>query len=100
MGLSDQGVLTKQRSSSHSEGRRWCNCIQWGTAETDGVHLVCTSPEILPILLSAGSTRNSKPRPLLWVVLLLVAAALVLGVSVFVGLSQPQAQRLQEGNRG
>ncbi|XP_019609545.2 zona pellucida sperm-binding protein 1 [Rhinolophus sinicus] len=53
-----------------------------------------------PTLGPSGSTRNSKPRPLLWVVLLLVAAALVLGVSVFVGLSHPQAQRLQEGNRG
>lgn len=49
--------------------------------------------------LPAGSTRNSDPRPLLWAVLLLVAVALVLGVSVFMGLSQAKAQRLQEGSR-
>ncbi|XP_054419670.1 zona pellucida sperm-binding protein 1 [Pteronotus mesoamericanus] len=44
----------------------------------------------------SGSTRNSSPRLLLWVVLLLAAAALVLGISVFVGLHQTQAQGLQE----
>nr|KAF6468813.1 zona pellucida glycoprotein 1 [Rousettus aegyptiacus] len=48
---------------------------------------------------TSGSTRNSDPRPLLWAVLLLVAVALVLGVSVFMGLSQAKAQRLQEGSR-
>lgn len=56
------------------------------------------SPETLQTPLPAGSTRNSSPRPLLWAVLLLVAVALVLGVSVFMGLSQAKAQRLQEGN--
>ncbi|XP_066110115.1 zona pellucida sperm-binding protein 1 [Saccopteryx bilineata] len=42
----------------------------------------------------SGSTRSSDLRPPLWVVLLLVAVALVLGIGVFVGL------RLQKGNRG
>nr|XP_044606191.1 zona pellucida sperm-binding protein 1 isoform X2 [Equus asinus] len=53
-----------------------------------------------PTLRPTGSTRNSKPRPLLWMVLLLVAIALVLGVGIFVGLRQARAQKLQEGNRG
>ncbi|XP_028370871.1 zona pellucida sperm-binding protein 1 [Phyllostomus discolor] len=50
----------------------------------------------------SGSTRNSDPRPLLWVVLPLAAAALVLGIGVSVGLRQAQARRLQgmrEGER-
>ncbi|XP_036916495.1 zona pellucida sperm-binding protein 1 [Sturnira hondurensis] len=42
----------------------------------------------------SGSTRNSDPRLLLWMVILLAAAALVLGIGVSVGLRQ--AQRLQE----
>uniref|UniRef100_A0A673TY48 Zona pellucida glycoprotein 1 n=1 Tax=Suricata suricatta TaxID=37032 RepID=A0A673TY48_SURSU len=45
-----------------------------------------------------GSPRNANQKPLFWVVLLLVAVALVLGVGVFLGLSQ--AQKLQEVNRG
>ncbi|XP_023378656.1 zona pellucida sperm-binding protein 1 [Pteropus vampyrus] len=52
-----------------------------------------------PTMGASGSTRNSNPRPLLWAVLLLLAVALVLGGSVFMGLSQAKAQRLQEGNR-
>ncbi|KAM9078738.1 LOW QUALITY PROTEIN: zona pellucida sperm-binding protein 1 [Megaptera novaeangliae] len=46
----------------------------------------------------AGSTMNCSPRPLLWVILLLLAVALVSGVGVFVDLSQ-EAQKLLEGNR-
>ncbi|XP_058383378.1 zona pellucida sperm-binding protein 1 [Diceros bicornis minor] len=53
-----------------------------------------------PTLRPAGSTRNANPRPVLWMVLSLVAVALVLGVGVFVSLSQAWAQKLQEGNRG
>ncbi|KAM5317316.1 zona pellucida sperm-binding protein 1 [Glossophaga mutica] len=44
----------------------------------------------------SGSTRNSDPRPLLWVVLLLAVAALVLGIGVSVGLRQARAERPQE----
>ncbi|ELK13491.1 zona pellucida sperm-binding protein 1 [Pteropus alecto] len=44
-----------------------------------------------PTMGASGSTRNSNPRPLLWAVLLLLAVALVLGGSVFMGLSQTKA---------
>lgn len=49
---------------------------------------------------SAGSTRNSDPRLPLGVALLLAAAALVLGIGVFVGLSRTQAPGLLGGSRG
>ena len=58
------------------------------------------SPDILQILPPAGSTQNSDPRPLLWVVLLLAAAALVLGISVSVGLRQARTQMLREMTEG
>nr|XP_020031776.1 zona pellucida sperm-binding protein 1 [Castor canadensis] len=48
-------------------------------------------------LQSPGSNGNSNLRPLLWVLLLLLAIALVVGVGIFVGLSQTWAQKLWEG---
>ncbi|XP_046926699.1 zona pellucida sperm-binding protein 1 [Lynx rufus] len=54
-----------------------------------------------PPLGPTGSPRNANQRPLLWVVLLLVAVALVLGVGVFAGLSQAKprsSRRATEGN--
>ncbi|XP_037695370.1 zona pellucida sperm-binding protein 1 [Choloepus didactylus] len=53
-----------------------------------------------PTLGPTGPTGNSKPKPPLWAVVLLLAVALVLVVSVFLGLSQTWARKLQEGNRG
>ncbi|XP_042760510.1 zona pellucida sperm-binding protein 1 [Panthera leo] len=54
-----------------------------------------------PPLGPTGSPRNANQRPLLWVVLLLVAVALVLGVGVFAGLSQAKprsSRRVTEGD--
>ncbi|XP_045433465.1 zona pellucida sperm-binding protein 1 [Pipistrellus kuhlii] len=49
---------------------------------------------------SAGAAGNSDPRLLLGVALLVAAAALVLGVGVFVGLSRAPAPGLLAGSRG
>ncbi|XP_059566901.1 zona pellucida sperm-binding protein 1 [Myotis daubentonii] len=49
---------------------------------------------------ATGSTGNSDPRLPLGVALLLAAAALVLGIGVFVGLTRAQAPGLLGGSRG
>lgn len=48
----------------------------------------------------AGSPRNVNQRPLLWVVLLLAAVALVLGVGVFVGLHQAKRRSSRKATEG
>lgn len=48
----------------------------------------------------AGSPRNVNQRPLLWVVLLLAAVALVLGVGVFVGLHQAKHGSSRKATEG
>ncbi|XP_043437198.1 zona pellucida sperm-binding protein 1 isoform X1 [Prionailurus bengalensis] len=53
-----------------------------------------------PPLGPTGSPRNANQRPLLWVVLLLVAVALVLGVGVFVGLSQAKPRSSRRATEG
>nr|XP_012421243.1 PREDICTED: zona pellucida sperm-binding protein 1 [Odobenus rosmarus divergens] len=47
-----------------------------------------------------GFPRNANPGPLLWVVLLLVAVALVLGVGVFVRLSRAQHRNSRKAMAG
>ncbi|XP_025213558.1 zona pellucida sperm-binding protein 1 [Theropithecus gelada] len=51
-----------------------------------------------PTLGPTDSNGNSSLRPLLWMVLLLPAVALVLGFGVFVGLSQTWVQKLWENS--
>ncbi|ELV10238.1 zona pellucida sperm-binding protein 1 [Tupaia chinensis] len=51
-----------------------------------------------PTLGPKGSSRNSSPRPLLWAILLLLAAVLVLAVGVFISLSQAWAQKPRKGD--
>ncbi|XP_008583834.1 PREDICTED: zona pellucida sperm-binding protein 1 [Galeopterus variegatus] len=51
-----------------------------------------------PGMRACGQGRNSNPRLPLWVVLLLLAVVLVLGVGVSMGLSQGWVQKLWEGN--
>uniref|UniRef100_A0ABI8AM17 Zona pellucida glycoprotein 1 n=1 Tax=Felis catus TaxID=9685 RepID=A0ABI8AM17_FELCA len=53
-----------------------------------------------PPLGPTGSPRNANQRPLLWVVLLLVAVALVLGVGVFEGLSQAKPRSSRRATEG
>ncbi|XP_058545164.1 zona pellucida sperm-binding protein 1 isoform X2 [Neofelis nebulosa] len=53
-----------------------------------------------PPLGPTGSPRNANQRPLLWVVLLLVAVALVLGVGVFAGLSQAKPRSSRRVTQG
>ncbi|XP_025771420.1 zona pellucida sperm-binding protein 1 [Puma concolor] len=53
-----------------------------------------------PPLGPTGSPRNANQRPLLWVVLLLVAVALVLGVGVFAGLSQAKPRSSRRATEG
>ncbi|XP_037374177.1 zona pellucida sperm-binding protein 1 [Talpa occidentalis] len=51
-----------------------------------------------PPLRPAGTpSRNSSPWPLLWVLPLLLAIALVLGAGVFVGLRQVRVRKLRDG---
>lgn len=88
--------------------------------KTDIVHLICRkAASALPsVIQSSGlegrvggasaspanpfsltdSNGNSSLRPLLWMVLLLPAVALVLGFGVFVGLSQTWVQKLWENS--
>ncbi|XP_006875102.1 PREDICTED: zona pellucida sperm-binding protein 1 [Chrysochloris asiatica] len=53
----------------------------------------------LPTQGPTGSMRNSSSE-LLWVVLLLLAVVLFLGVGILVGLSQAWARKLQKGSKG
>ncbi|XP_004770521.3 zona pellucida sperm-binding protein 1 isoform X1 [Mustela putorius furo] len=53
-----------------------------------------------PALGPTGSPRNVNQRPLLWVVLLLAAVALVLGVGVFVGLHQAKHGSSRKATEG
>uniref|UniRef100_A0A452R6R5 Zona pellucida glycoprotein 1 n=1 Tax=Ursus americanus TaxID=9643 RepID=A0A452R6R5_URSAM len=53
-----------------------------------------------PLPRTTGSPRNTDQRPLLWVVLLLVAVALVLGVGVFAGLTQAKRRSSRKTTEG